>query len=454
MATHEKNPEGGRVGWQFARYAVPSVIGMVVSSLYTVVDGIFVGRGVGEMALGAVNIAYPFIMLQIALVMLIAIGGANRYAITRGRSEVSRADGLFGQSVVLLLCIALTVNVAALCCSEQVGRLLGADETLLPDVQEYIRWMALFGILYMPGLGISIFVRNDGAPGREMLGTLCGALTNIALDYLFIMRFGWGIGGAAVATGIGQMVSVAVYMTHFFSPACTLRLRLAKLVWPDVRAMLYNGVASFLMEFSQSAIALSYNWVLMRRTGAAGVAAYSVVMYVCSIFNMVLIGVVQGAQPLLSTGYGRGDADSARLVYRLGIRTNLALTALFYAIIWWGGKGITGLFIAEDEALLEMASGMMRLYFLGFFPIGVSLMNILCCQTSERERRAILVSLLRCIGFLQAFLIVLPALLGKQGIYLSLLCAELCNMGISLWMVRQPGAVRTERRLSVWQAKV
>lgn len=432
----QRNPlESSRMGRVFARYALPSVIGMVVSSLYTVVDGIFVGRGVGELALGSVNIVYPFIMLQIALAMLVAVGGANHYSIACGRGENEQANAYFTQSVGLLVGISLVINLLSMIFSAPVARMLGADNVLLADAQAYLRWMALFGVIYMPGLGISIFVRNDGAPGREMLGTICGAVANIFLDWLFIMPLGWGIEGAAVASGIGQMISVAIYMTHFLDKKRRLRLRLPRFRWADIRRIVYNGVSSFLMEFSQSVITLSFNWVLMLRMGALGVSAYSIVMYVCSIFNMVLIGVVQGAQPIISYNHGKGNRANEEKIYRLGIATNLTATLLFYGVVWLFGRQLAGIFIPGNESVAAMANRMMRLYFLGFFPIGVSLMNLLFFQSTQRESRSIVIAVLRCIGFVQLALLVLPNLLGETGIYLSLPVGELCNMAVSVWLI-------------------
>lgn len=437
MAQSVHNLDSGRMGRVFARYALPSVLGMVMSSLYTVVDGIFVGRGVGEMALGAVNLVYPFIMLQIALTMFVAVGGANNYSLKLGRNQDGQANNIFCQSVGLLAIIALAVNGAALLFPAPIARLLGADDAMLHDVQTYIRWMALFGILYMPGLGISIFIRNDGAPGLEMVGTLSGAILNMGLDYLFIMRFGWGVAGAAVASGIGQMVSVSIYMTHFLRPKRRLRLALPRFRPEDLRKILYNGASSFLMEFSQSAITLSFNWVLMLHIGVSAVSAYSIVMYVCSIFNMVLIGVVQGAQPILSYNHGRGNAENEKKVYHLGLFTNLGATLLCYGVVWLFGAQLARLFTGENVALAQSAYRMMRIYFLGFFPIGISLMNILFFQATEQEGSSILLSALRCIGFVQLSLLLLPGWLGETGIFLSLLCGESCTMLLSIWLIHR-----------------
>lgn len=428
-------PANRAIRKEFFKFAVPSVLGMVISSLYTVVDGIFVGRGIGALALGSVNIVYPFIMLQIAIAMLLAIGGANLFSSSKGRKDFSRANNIFAQSMSILLAASLIFNFAAILFAEQFCAMMGADETLLAGAANYLAWMALSGIIFMPGLGLSIFIRNDGAPKLEMLGTLCGAVTNIILDYFFIMRFGWGITGAAVATGIGQWVSVAIYATHFRSPQRTLRLTKPRFHLPEIAKIVYNGFSSFLMEFSQSAVALSFNIVIVARIGVAGISAYSVVMYICSIFNMVLIGVVQGAQPIISYNHGCSNNKNVRSVYKMGVFSCLALSLFFYALIFIFGKNLAGLF-SKDANLVETAVQMMRCYFLGFFPVGVSLMSILYFQARSREAKSILISVLRCIGFVQLFLLILPGFFGAYGIYLSFFAGETCNCLISMLLFR------------------
>lgn len=424
--------EKSTLGKQFFRYALPAVIGMVVSSLYTVVDGIMVGRGVGSTALGAVNIVYPFIMLQIALSMLIAIGGANMYSMALGAGKRDEAQSLFSQSLWLLIGLSFVANLCALLFAEPLCTLLGADAELLPHSVEYLRVIALFGFAYMPGLGISIFLRNDGAPHLEMIGTLAGAISNIALDYLFIMVYGWGLWGAAVATGIGQMISMAVFLSHFLRKKCTLRFSMPKFRKKQIKSLLYNGLPSFLMEFSQSAVAMSFNMALIRSIGVDGVAAYSVVMYICSIFNMVLIGIVQGAQPLMSFNHGMGAQKNVLRIRRMAVCASLALTALFYGVILlWGGP-LSSLFIDDNSTITNMALTMMLFYFLGFFPVGISLVNILYFQTTRQERPSILISLLRCLGFVQLALLTLPLFLGTTGIYLAFLTGEALNCGLSI----------------------
>lgn len=419
------------MGREFIRFVIPAVVSMVVTSLYSIVDGIFVGRGVGEQALAAVNIAYPLVMLHIALAMLVALGGANAFSINKGKGSPQKANRFFLQSMVLITGISAVLNILILLFPSQTARLLGADDTLLPYVQSYIKWIALFAIIYMPGLVLSIFIRNDNAPKKELAGTLTGAVTNMVLDYLFIMVFNMGIEGAAIATGIGQLTAVLIFMTHFKKQDRILRIKKFKMRSRDIKNILINGCPSFLMEFSQSAAAYSFNLVLLMYTGSLGVSAYSIVMYICSIFNMVLIGVVQGAQPIMSFNYGKGSRKNIQKIYKLTVNTSLCLTAVIYIPVFFLGKILSGIFISDNIQVTNMASEMMKYYFLAFFPIGISLTNILYFQIVRYEKLAVFISFIRCIGFIQLSLFILPKFAGLTGIFLSFLCGEMFNCIVS-----------------------
>ncbi|MDL2259006.1 MATE family efflux transporter [Eubacteriales bacterium OttesenSCG-928-K08] len=425
------------IGKEFARYAIPSVVGMVVSSLYNIVDGIFVGRGVGEAGIGAINIVYPFIMFEIAITMLIAIGGANHFSSSKGRGDDKAANNIFLQCMYMMIGIGIVLNLLVLFFTPAVCRMLGADDVLLPYVQEYIWWIALFGIIYMPGLVLSIFVRNDNSPRRELVGTLTGTIVNIVLDYLFIMVFDMGMAGAAIATGIGQTVSVLIFMSHFLWKKRTLQLAKPKWNGADIKKILLSGTPTFLMEFSQSAVSYSFNLVLIARVGTIGISYYGIVMYICSMFNMVLIGLTQGAQPIMSFRYGSGDLKTVKAIRSLAIKTALICTTVIYATLFFFGGALASIFVSDSPELTGMAAEMMKYYFLAFFPIGITLMNILYFQVTEQGPQSIALSFLRCIGFIQLFLLVLPSAFGTIGIYLSFLCGELCHCLLSCYFYRK-----------------
>ena len=200
---------------EFFKYAIPSALAMFISSLYTVIDGIFVGQGVGDSALAAVNIVLPFTVMLFGLASMFAIGGGALVSKNIGANNIKKAVNIFRQVFKSLLIVSLIISVMCIVFTSPIVSMLGATEVLKPLAVEYLRFYALFCIPNLIGIVLNSFVRNDGRPRLAMVSTISGAITNILLDYIFIFQLGMGIKGAAIATGLGQIVTVSIVLPHF-----------------------------------------------------------------------------------------------------------------------------------------------------------------------------------------------------------------------------------------------
>ena len=200
---------------EFFKYAIPSSLAMFISSLYTVIDGIFVGQGVGDSALAAVNIVLPFTVMLFGLASMFAIGGGALVSKNIGANNVQKAVNIFRQVFKSLLIFSLIISIICVLFTSQIVTILGATEVLKPLAIDYLRFYAIFCIPNLIGIVLNSFVRNDGRPKLAMISTISGAITNIILDYVFIFELGMGIKGAAIATGLGQIVTVSILLPHF-----------------------------------------------------------------------------------------------------------------------------------------------------------------------------------------------------------------------------------------------
>ena len=436
-ATKIQNVNFELINKQFFQYVVPSVIAMTVQAFYTVLNGIIAGQGLGEVALGAVNIALPFMMVIIALGMLIGIGGANVYSFYRGKGEIEEANNIFCQCLALSVIIGTMLALSGFFFRKDLALLLGANEEMLPSVIAYLKWLAPVSLLQMAVFVLIVFIRNDDSPRLVMAASVFGAAVNIILDVILIFIMHFGIEVIALTNGISMLLQGIFFIPHFAYKKGMLRIQKPVFHSRDIRRVLNNGFASFLMEFWQSAIALSFNLALVHVVGTLGVSAYSIVTYVCSLINMVLIGVTQGAQPLMSFYHGKGDEKIFSRVYRLGVRTNTVIPIILVACCTAFGRGIDFLFHSGNPELTALTVHMLRLYPLGYLFVGAVLMNILFFQTTERNVHAALISLLRCIGFVQVFLLLFAYLFGTNGIYLAFFAGELCHFILSQILVQQ-----------------
>lgn len=434
-----KNQTAGfkQINEQFIKYVVPSVIGMVVQSLYVVLDGIIVGQGIGEIALGAVNIAFPYGMITVALAMLIAIGGANVYSFYKGRGETEKANNIFCQSLTLSAAVGVVLGLVGFVFRENLALFLGANEDLLPPTIAYLKWLAPFSLLQMVVFGLSVFIRNDDAPKLVMAGTVTGAIVNAILDAVFILILHYGIEVSAITNGIGMLIELVFYTTHFVRKEGMLRIRRPIFDFGDMKRVFSNGFSAFLMEFSVPAVTFSFNLAIVHTVGTLGVSAYSIVSYMCAVINMFLVGVAQGAQPIMSFHHGKGDKKVFSHVYRLGVRTNIIAPVILVGICIAFGSGIVSLFHSGNPELTALTVHMLRLYPTAHIAIGATLMNILYFQTTERNAFSALISFLRCMGFIQVFLLLSLYLFDAKGIYLAFLAGELCHLVISQLLVKR-----------------
>lgn len=427
-----------QINKQFAKYVIPSVIGMLVQALYVILDGVIVGQGIGEVALGAVNVVFPFSMLVIALAMLIAVGGANVYSFYKGQGEAEKANNIFCQCFGLSIIIGAVLALLGLFFRENISIFMGANADLLPFATAYLKWSTPFSLIQIVTFGFSVFVRNDDDPKIAMLGSVFGAIINAILDVIFILVLHYGIEVAAITNGIGMAIELVFYSSHFVRKRGALRIRKPIFHFEEIKRILSNGISSALMEFSVPALTFSYNLAVVRVAGTVGVSGYAIVSYVCSIINMVLMGVTQGTQPLMSFHHGKGEKKIFSHVYGLGVRANIIASAVLVGACVIFGKAIIPLFHTGSSAeLTELTARMLRQYPLAHIFIGITLMNINFFQTTERNGYATLISFLRCLGFVQAFLLLSMFVFDFTGLYFAFLAGEVCHFVISQLLVRK-----------------
>lgn len=314
------------------KYVVPSVAAMWVYTIYTMVDGMFVARGVGTTALAAVNISMPFINTAFALGILFAVGASTKASIYKGQGDMEKANKVFTVSTVTVFSLALIVAIAALLNLERLAMMLGADETTLPYVKDYLGIIIPFVVCYMTSYNLEVLIKADGYPQKAIVTTLAGAATNIVLDYVFVMVFHWGIKGAAIATGISQLMTLSIFLAHFLSKKSGFSFVKIQWKFKEVVSMAKIGVADSVTEFSVGAIIFLFNNTLIRVSGNDGVVIYTVIAYVSQLILMTMMGINQGMQPLVSYYHGREEHKIHKYILRIALI--VAGTASLAAFVW------------------------------------------------------------------------------------------------------------------------
>lgn len=408
---------------EFFKYAIPSALAMFISSLYTVIDGIFVGQGVGDSALAAVNIVLPFTVLLFGLASMFAIGGGSLVSKNIGANNIEKALNLFRQVFKFLLIISAVISIICVIFTKQIVILLGATDSLQGLAVDYLRYYSLFCIPNLVGIVLNSFLRNDGRPKLAMVSTIAGAITNIVLDYVFIFEFGLGIKGAAISTGLGQIVTISIVLPHFLKGKGYLTFGNVKLNKEIIKEFLLIGFPSFFTQASYSIIVLLHNMALVKYVGEIGISAYSIINYVTTNIYMVLYGITLGVQPLISYNYGRKNGEKMLGFFKITCISTIIVSGVFVVISFIFGPNLIGIFTADAE-ISKLAYNALRIASFSYFALGLNLITLVYYQAIEKPKYSNISCIFRSMIFLPICLIVLGGMFGITGIWASAIVSE------------------------------
>ena len=408
---------------EFLVYAVPSALAMFISSLYTVIDGIFVGQGVGDSALAAVNIVLPFTVVLFGIASMLAVGGGALVSKNIGAKDVSKAVDIFRQVCKLLLIISIVTSLVCIIFTGPIVKILGATDNLKPLAVTYLRYYAIFCTPNLIGIVLNSFVRNDNRPKLAMVSTIVGAITNVLLDYVFIFILSFGIKGAAIATGLGQIVTVAILLPHFLKKKGYLSFGHTILNKFVIKEVLNVGFPSFFSQMSFSFIVFLHNIALSYFMGEVGISTYSIINYITTNIFMVLLGLTFWAQPLVSYNFGRKDTKKMLKFYNINCKCSLVLSTFAALVCYVFGKSIVGIF-TTDLNIAKLGYHGIKIACLAYIIGSINLNTLVYYQAIEIPKFSNLICFLRSFVFLPICLIVLPKIFKLDGIWSSVLIAE------------------------------
>ena len=427
------------VSWKnLCRYIFPAMGGLFVTYLYNVVDGIFVGQGVGSAALGAVNIGVPFITFAVAVAAMFPMGGGTVVAIRMGREDREGANHAFMTAFLLTLLASLLLTLIGMAFSRQIVDLSGGrtlSHTMRDMAADYLFYYCAFSVPMLMSTCLSVFVRNDGSPTLSFVGMCVGAGANIFLDWLFIFPMKMGVIGAAIASGLGQVFSVAVLLSHFVRKRGSLRFQRFPVSGALVGKICKRGVPEAASQLTTPVTALCYNLMLAKLVGDIGVSTFSVLNFIYSLVNAILSGTAQGLQPLWGLCYGERDTDGMNLYFRWGIRINAILSVVIYGLLFLFAEPAIRIFNRDPE-LVQNASAALSLFGLSFIPMALNLIYTAFLYSTKRTLQADAISLSRGVVLKAAAIFCMPVLFGIDVIWLAPFAAELLTLVLALVLSR------------------
>lgn len=422
---------------QFFKYVSQNIFGLLGTSCYILADTYFIAQAAGTDGVTLLNLCLPIYNLIFAFGSMIGLGAATRYAILRAQGD-ARAQRYFSNAIFSVCILAVPFMLVGIFRPDGLLRLMGGDANIVALGMNYARIFLMFTPFFMCNYVVASFVRNDGDPSLAMVATLSGSLFNVVFDYIFIFPMGLGLPGAALATAISPILSIAVCSAHFIKKSNTITfVRKA----PSVRLLAQScqlGISGFVGELSSGVTTTVFNFLLLRLAGNVAVAAYGVVANFALVATAIFNGVAQGAQPLVSQCYGKNEMAGARKLLLLGCGTALGLAALLYGVVFGYTDALTALFNSENSALMaEFAHSGMRIYFVGYFFAGCNIVAAGYLGAVNRPAEASITSLCRGMVAIVVCSLVLSALFGMNGVWAAFPVSEAITLALTVFLLKR-----------------
>lgn len=421
----------------FFHFFIPAVFGMLLMSVNLLLDGIFVGHGVGEIGLAGVNLATPIFTVILAISLWIGIGGATNFSMAMGEDDTGKARSSFTLSLTIFIALLGAISIFGYFNIDTVASWLGANEETMAPTIDYLQ--VLFTLGWVLGLQqlLSIFIRNDGRPILGMVSLGITSVVNVALNYVFIFIMDLGVYGAALATVLGGVVGVLVFVPHFFNKKVILNKW--NWAWSTLlaRRIVSIGFPSLLAESGAFVLVVGYNLTVVAELGTEGVTAFSVINYLHGFMFLAFFGIETAMQPMVSYYHGAKKKAFLRQTIALAEKTALILGFVLFAIGYIFAPYLVQLFGVSDESIVQLAVEGIRLFFIGYLFIGISFVYMTFFQSVGKVFSATAIIVARSYIIFIAYLFILPKIFGVNGIWLTMPIAELTMAILIVLFVRK-----------------
>jgi len=406
----------GRLLWMFS---LPAIAGMVVNAFYNIVARIFVGRGIGSLALAATAVALPVMTILMALSILIGVGATALISIRLGEQKKAEAEVVAGNAMTLLVLLPAIFSIIYLIFAQPILTALGSSAEVYPYARDYITIIMLGAPIISFAMGANNFIRAEGNPRMSMYTQFLGAIINIILNYVFIFIFGWGIKGSALASVIAQTAAALWVLSYFLSGRNVVKIYVKNLIpqMPVIFAIMAIGFAPFAMQLATSIQQVILNHALMSYGGDLALSAIGIMMSLGMIFFMPILGINQGAQPLIGYNYGAKQYDRVIEAWKKAVFVATCIAIAGFIIIRLFAVPLAALFSKGDIALTNLTSHAMLIYFTAFPIVGFQVIGATYFQSVGKPVQAAILSLSRQVLLFIPLLLILPKYWGIEGIW-------------------------------------
>lgn len=429
---------GGKMGNKkylnkFLKYASFSVLGMLGLSCYILADTYFISKGLGANGLAALNLAIPVYSFIHGSGLMLAMGGAIKYAIYQSNNKSKKADLIFTNTLFLAVIISFIFLLLGIFWSKQITTLLNASEEIFVMTNTYLKVILLFAPAFIINEVLLCYVRNDGNPNLAMKAMIGGSLSNILLDYLFIFPMNLGIFGAVLATGLAPVISMMILSWHWIKKNNRFHLIKTKINYKNFISIVILGFPTLIGEISSGIVIIVFNLIIFKLEGNVGIAAYGVIANISLVVIAIFTGISQGMQPLVSQSYGCKDLKAVKQLRNYGLITVLILSSFIYLMIFYRAESIVKIFNNENNLQLQIiAVDGLKIYFTAIFAASINIIMTTYFTAIQKPIPAHLISLLRGLILIIPLAWLLSSWWGLTGVWLTFLVTESIVVLISI----------------------
>ena len=424
------------IGKLLVEYSIPAIIGMTLTSLYNIIDSIFIGHGVGALAISGLAITFPLMNLLVAFCTLVGVGGATLSSIRLGQKDKKGAEDILGNVAILCVINAIFYGGLAFIFLEPILFFFGASEATLPYARDFMQVILLGSPISYVMIGLNNIMRATGYPKKAMLSSMLTVGCNIILAPIFIFVLNWGIRGAALATICSQFIGMLWVLYHFYSPKTYIRfqrhsMRLKQHIIANIFAI---GMSPFVMNVCACCIVIFINNRLLNYGGDMAIGAFGILNRIQMLFVMIVMGITMGMQPITGYNYGAQHFDRVKRTLKLGITAGCFITTLGFII----GEVFPGIFVGmftDNHELTDEATLALRIGILSFPVVGAQIVITQFFQSIGKARISIFLSLSRQLLFLPPGLAFLPPFYGVEGVWFSMPLSDALAFAVAALML-------------------
>ena len=430
------------IGKLLLQYSIPAIIGMTIVSLYNIIDSIFIGHGVGSMAIAGLAITFPMMNLTAAFGNLVSAGGATVSSIRLGQKDTEGVNKVLGNTLMLCIVSSVVFGGLSLIFLDDILRFFGASNETLPYARDFMQVILAGTPFAYVMIGMNYVMRATGHPKKAMLTSMASVLCNVILAPLFIFQFGWGIRGAALATIISQFIGMLWVLNHFLNKHNDIRLQrrflhLERRIVGDIFSI---GMSPFLMNVTACVIVIIINNALRNHGGDMAIGSYGIINRLLMLYLMIVMGLTMGMQPIIGYNFGARKPDRVKQTLRLAITWGVCITTSGFLICELLPHAVSAVF-TSDDVLIDMAAHGLRICVAMFPVIGAQIVIGNFFQNIGLAKMSLFLSLTRQLIFLLPCLLFFPGIWGLDGVWASLpvsdLLAFLTAVAALWWYMRK-----------------